>query len=89
MPLQYVRQLARARRRTREKGLSADLSINDWNDTLLDWGWMCAFCDQSFETIDHYIPLVSGGTTSKGNCIPSCFRCNNKKGALLPENIVV
>jgi hypothetical protein len=36
-------------------------------------------------TRDHYIPLSRGGTNAKENIRPSCYRCNNIKGNMMPD----
>ena len=35
-------------------------------------------------TMDHIVPLARGGKTTKGNVVPACKSCNNKKKQLLP-----
>ena len=35
-------------------------------------------------TLDHVVPLVRGGRTTKGNCVPACKECNSRKQSLLP-----
>ncbi len=35
-------------------------------------------------TLDHIVPLARGGRSTKGNCVPACKECNNKKKDLLP-----
>ncbi|MFN8944504.1 MAG: HNH endonuclease [Pseudobdellovibrionaceae bacterium] len=32
--------------------------------------------------MDHLIPIVRGGFSTKNNCVPSCKECNTKKGHL-------
>ncbi len=34
--------------------------------------------------MDHVIPLIRGGKSTKGNVVPSCKECNNKKKHMLP-----
>ena len=34
--------------------------------------------------MDHIVPVIRGGKSSKGNVVPSCKECNNKKKHLLP-----
>ncbi len=34
--------------------------------------------------MDHLVPLVRGGKSSKGNLVPACKDCNNKKKYALP-----
>lgn len=31
-------------------------------------------------SVDHLVPISSGGQTTKGNCVLSCSRCNGLKG---------
>jgi hypothetical protein len=33
--------------------------------------------------MDHIVPMSRGGRTTKGNVVPSCKECNNKKKHLL------
>jgi 5-methylcytosine-specific restriction endonuclease McrA len=34
--------------------------------------------------MDHVVPLARGGRSTKGNPVPACKECNNKKKNLLP-----
>ncbi len=34
--------------------------------------------------MDHVVPLGRGGTSSRGNVVPSCKDCNTRKKHLLP-----
>jgi 5-methylcytosine-specific restriction protein A len=34
--------------------------------------------------MDHIVPLIRGGKSTKGNLVPACKDCNNKKKYLLP-----
>jgi 5-methylcytosine-specific restriction protein A len=34
--------------------------------------------------MDHIVPLIRGGKSTKGNLAPACKDCNNKKRYLLP-----
>ena len=49
---------------------------------------VCYFCHAKFPpkelTMDHIIPLIRGGKSAKGNVVPSCKECNNKKKHMLP-----
>jgi len=46
----------------------------------------CYYCGFKFRfrrfTVDHIIPLSSGGTWSLDNCIGACERCNNEKSSI-------
>jgi 5-methylcytosine-specific restriction endonuclease McrA len=34
--------------------------------------------------MDHIVPLSRGGKSRKGNIVPACKECNNRKKYLLP-----
>jgi hypothetical protein len=34
--------------------------------------------------MDHVVPVARGGKSTKGNLVPACKSCNDKKRALLP-----
>ena len=48
----------------------------------------CNYCGRRFPpselTMDHIVPLIRGGRTTKGNVAPVCKECNTKKKYLLP-----
>ena len=48
----------------------------------------CYYCGRHFDpgglTMDHIVPLIRGGKSTKGNLVPACKDCNNKKKYLLP-----
>ncbi len=49
---------------------------------------VCYFCHKKFPpkelTMDHIIPLIRGGKSTKGNVAPCCKECNSKKKHMLP-----
>jgi 5-methylcytosine-specific restriction enzyme A len=49
---------------------------------------VCYFCGTKLPpkelTMEHVVPIIRGGTTSKGNVVPACKECNSKKKYLLP-----
>ena len=49
---------------------------------------ICYYCQRRFPrsglTMDHIVPLVRGGKTTKGNVAVVCKECNSKKKYLLP-----
>jgi len=49
---------------------------------------ICYFCRRQIPpkdlTMEHLVPLIRGGKSSKGNVVPACKECNNKKKYLLP-----
>ncbi len=48
----------------------------------------CAYCGGQFApaalTMDHIVPVARGGRSAKGNVVPSCKDCNNKKKLMTP-----
>ena len=69
------RQKARALRKTR------------WWKQRLSRG-TCYYCGHRFApdelTMDHIIPIIRGGKSTKNNLAPACKDCNNKKQHMLP-----
>ena len=49
---------------------------------------MCHYCNKLVGakalTMDHLLPIVRGGRSAKGNVVPACKDCNNRKKGLLP-----
>lgn len=49
---------------------------------------VCYYCGRKFPpsqlTMDHIVPLIRGGKSTKSNIVPACKECNNKKKYLLP-----
>ncbi|OQY18112.1 MAG: HNH endonuclease [Desulfobacteraceae bacterium 4572_35.1] len=75
-------QLRKERNKTRE------LRKSGWWKQRIAAG-KCYYCAGSFSarelTLDHVVPLVRGGRTTRGNCVPACKLCNSKKQDLLPS----
>lgn len=45
-------------------------------------GYVCAYCGQDANTVDHIISIKSGGDPlSLENCVSACRRCNSSKGS--------
>jgi len=44
---------------------------------------ICYYCQNRFKptdlTMDHLVPIIRGGRSLKGNLVPCCKECNNKK----------
>lgn len=49
---------------------------------------LCYYCKKKVApkelTLDHIVPIIRGGKSTKGNIVPVCKECNNKKKYLLP-----
>jgi len=71
----------------KERAKARELRRSQWWKRRLSEG-RCYFCDRRFKpdelTMDHIVPIIRGGKSTKGNVVPSCKECNNKKKHLLP-----
>ena len=71
----------------KEKRKAQELKKSSWWKRKRAEG-VCYFCGQKIHpkelTMDHIVPLIRGGKSSKGNVVPACKECNNKKKYLLP-----
>jgi 5-methylcytosine-specific restriction endonuclease McrA len=71
----------------RERQKARELRQSQWWKRRLGHGH-CHYCGRSFPpgelTMDHIVPLVRGGKSKKGNVVPACKDCNNKKRHMLP-----
>ncbi len=71
----------------REKEKARRLRQSGWWMSKIQKG-ICYYCHQdvgrSNLTMDHVVPLSRGGKSRKGNLVPACKACNNKKKYLLP-----
>jgi 5-methylcytosine-specific restriction endonuclease McrA len=70
-----------------ERRKARELRQSQWWKRQLDRG-RCYYCGKSFPprqlTMDHIVPLSRGGKSNKGNVVPACKDCNNKKKYMLP-----
>ena len=71
----------------RERAKAREMRKQGWWKNKIAKG-VCHYCGQQVApkelTLDHIVPLVRGGRTTKGNCVPACKSCNSKKQSLLP-----
>jgi 5-methylcytosine-specific restriction enzyme A len=71
----------------KEKAKAQTLRKSQWWKRKCAEG-SCYFCGNKFHpkelTMEHVVPLIRGGKSSKGNIVPACKECNNKKKYLLP-----
>ena len=71
----------------REKEKARVLRQTRWWQQKLARG-ICYYCARKFPssqlTMDHIVPLIRGGKTTKGNVASACKECNHKKKYLLP-----
>lgn len=71
----------------REKDKARELRKSRWWQNLIAKG-ICHWCGGTFPreelTMDHVVPIARGGASSRGNVVPACKECNNRKKYLLP-----
>jgi len=78
--LRVGRHVSKAKRR----GMVANLTIEEWLETLEMFGYCCAYCGGSYRDLDHFVPIHYGGGTAFGNCLPACRPCNMAKANINP-----
>ena len=71
----------------REKAKARELRRSQWWKNVLGRG-TCHYCGMRCHprdlTMDHVVPIVRGGCTTRGNVVPCCRECNSRKKYLLP-----
>ncbi len=71
----------------RERGKARDLRKTRWWKQKIAQE-TCYYCQQKAArtelTMDHIVPLVRGGRSTKDNLVTACKSCNTKKRTMLP-----
>lgn len=71
----------------RERSKARELRNSQWWKNRKSRG-LCAHCGGRFShrdlTMDHLVPIVRGGKSTRGNVVPSCRECNSAKRHSLP-----
>lgn len=68
--------------------LPGNLTIDQWRQTVADFGGMCAYCQtRPYIDLEHFIPVELGGGTTVGNCVPACKSCNGRKRRKHPDEL--
>lgn len=71
----------------REKARARELRRSAWWKRRIAAG-RCHYCGRQVGSrglsMDHVVPLIRGGQSRRGNVVPACKACNNKKKSLLP-----
>lgn len=66
----------------RERARARELRRTQWWKRRRAAG-ICHYCGLRFPlqslTMDHVVPIVRGGRSTKGNVVPACKGCNSKK----------
>lgn len=70
-----------------QRAKARDLRKSQWWKRKIAKG-CCHYCSKKIApallTMDHIVPVSRGGKSTKGNVVPSCKDCNNKKKQFLP-----
>jgi 5-methylcytosine-specific restriction endonuclease McrA len=66
----------------REKAKARELRTSQWWKRKRSGG-VCHYCGGRFDpktlTMDHVVPIIRGGRSTKGNVVPACKDCNTAK----------
>lgn len=78
------------RRRSRERGLLATLTPEDWDRILEEHDYKCHYCNEPHDELEreHRIPASRGGGFTPENIVPACPRCNRSKGDKTEEEFL-
>lgn len=72
---------------SREKSRARELRRTQWWKRKLEQG-LCHYCGGCFSseylTMDHVVPIIRGGKSTRANCVSACKECNSRKKHLLP-----
>ena len=76
----------------RERAKARELRATDGWRAQLAKG-VCHSCGKQVGaanlTMDHVVPVARGGRSTRGNCVPCCKECNNKKKAFTPAEQII
>ena len=76
----------------REKVKAREMRKSQWWKNEIAKG-ICYYCGMKFKslelTMDHVVPISRGGKSTKGNLVPCCKECNNKKKYMTPVDMVI
>ncbi len=71
----------------KERKKAQELKASQWWKNILGKG-LCHYCGKKFAakdlTMDHVVPVARGGSSTKGNVVPSCRKCNSEKKLVTP-----
>ena len=71
----------------RERQKARELRASQWWKRKRAAG-VCHHCGAKYPpgdlTMDHLVPIIRGGKSTKGNLVPSCKKCNSGRKHRLP-----
>lgn len=75
-------RMAMHRRRSKEHGVSFDVTRSELKALLQKWFGRCAYCNEPCPDFhfDHVVPIQKDGPTCPANLVPACRTCNRYKG---------
>lgn len=66
----------------RERQKARELRASQWWKRRRSAG-LCHYCGKKVQpralTMDHIVPIIRGGRSTKGNVVPACKECNTRK----------
>jgi 5-methylcytosine-specific restriction endonuclease McrA len=72
----------------RERERARELRASQWWKRRRSAG-ICHYCGGNVGaralTMDHLVPIIRGGRSTRGNVVPACKKCNDAKGHRLPQ----
>lgn len=81
--------LENAKRRALKYGNGSDFDRKQWLEVMYYCDNKCIYCEREIKlSIDHFVPLVLGGSHSLSNIVPSCLKCNWKKNKHNPYSYI-
>jgi 5-methylcytosine-specific restriction endonuclease McrA len=76
----------------RERAKARELRNSAWWKQEVAKG-KCHYCGKAFPpaelTMDHVIPVVRGGKSTRGNVVPACSECNASKKCRTPAEMIL
>jgi 5-methylcytosine-specific restriction endonuclease McrA len=71
----------------REREKARELRNSSWWKSRLAKG-VCHYCGAMFApdelSMDHIVPIIRGGKSTRGNVAPACKECNSRKKHMVP-----
>lgn len=81
-----IRAYRRATWHKRRGALGDGFTTAEWEALLEKDAYRCAYCGADGAThADHRVPIARGGRNEISNILPSCRRCNRRKGTRTEE----